>query len=103
MEGGIRQSVNRDAVVRRGRALQYASIGWNSIEFVVALVAGLLAGSVALLGFGFDSAIEVTSSIAAVWRLRRDAGEAREVSERRTLRVIGACFVVLAAYVLYDA
>ncbi|PWU20548.1 MAG: hypothetical protein C5B48_12430 [Candidatus Rokuibacteriota bacterium] len=96
--------LDRGTVARRGRRLQYLTIAWNSAECVVALVAGFLAGSVALVGFGFDSAIEVTSSLAAVWRLLRDSDEARrEVVERRALRMIGACFVLLAAYVLYDA
>jgi len=64
-------------------------------------MAGFLAGSVALVGFGFDSAIEVTSSLAALWRLRRDDDEARrEASERGTARIIGACFLLLAGYVL---
>jgi divalent metal cation (Fe/Co/Zn/Cd) transporter len=71
---------------------------------LVALLAGFLAGSVALVGFGFDSAIEVTSSLAALWRLRSDADEVRrEGAERVTVRVIGACFLLLAAYVTYDA
>ena len=91
-------------LARRGRWLQWLTIGWNSAEFVVAVVAGFLAGSVALVGFGFDSAIEVTSSGAALWRLHQDADEAaRERAERRTLRLIGACFLLLALYVLYDA
>ena len=67
-------------------------------------VAGFLAGSIALVGFGFDSAIEVTSSLAALWRLRSDADEeGRELAEKRTLRIIGTCFMLLAIYVLYDA
>jgi len=71
---------------------------------VVALAAGFLAGSVALVGFGADSAIEVTSSLAALWRLRRDLDETRrEAAERRALRIIGICFLLLAAYVLYEA
>ena len=94
----------RDAVAERGRRLQVLTIAWNSGEFVVAVVAGLFAGSVALVGFGFDSAIEVSASAAALWRLRHDADEARrEAAERRALRLIGACFLVLAAYVLYEA
>jgi divalent metal cation (Fe/Co/Zn/Cd) transporter len=94
----------RGTAARHGRWLQYVTIAWNSVECVVALVAGFLAGSIALVGFGFDSAIEVTSSLAALWRLCWDADEVRrEAAERRTLRVIGSCFVLLAAYVLYDA
>ena len=65
----------RAAATRQGRWLQYVTIAWNSAECVVALVAGFLAGSIALVGFGFDSAIEVTSSVAALWRLRGDADE----------------------------
>lgn len=92
----------RRGLARRGRRLQYLTIAWNCAECLVALVAGFLAGSVALVGFGFDSAIEVTSSLAAVWRLRAD-GAREAIIERRALRVIGACFLLLAAYVLYDA
>src|SRR3989454_7281187 len=63
-----------------------------------------LAGSIALVGFGLDSAIEVTSSLAALWRLRRDLDEnRREAAERRALRGIGICFFLLAAYRLYEA
>jgi len=95
---------DRRGFARRGRLLQHLTIAWNSAECVVALVAGFLAGSVALVGFGFDSAIEVASSLAALWRLQRDADEARrEAAERWTLRVIGMCFLLLAAYVLCDA
>jgi divalent metal cation (Fe/Co/Zn/Cd) transporter len=94
----------RTTAARRGRALQYVTIAWNSAECVVALVAGFVASSVALVSFGLDSAIEVTSSIAAVWRLHSESDEARrEIAERRALRVIGVCFLLLAAYVFYDA
>src|SRR5256712_10244101 len=95
---------DRANIVQRGRKLQYLTIAWNSAECVVALMAGFLAGSIALVGFGFDSAIEVTSGLAALWRLRWDADEARrEAAERRTVRLIGACFLLLAAYVAYEA
>ena len=94
----------RAAATRQGRRLQYVTIAWNSAECLVALIAGFLAGSIALIGFGLDSAIEVTSSLAALWRLHWDADEARrEAAERHTLRVIGGCFLLLAAYVSYDA
>ena len=98
------RGAERTAIVRAGRWLQYATMAWNSAECIVALTAGFVAGSVALVGFGFDSAIEVTSGLAALWRLRRDADEVRrEASERRALQVIGVCFLLLAAYVLYEA
>ncbi|PYN92314.1 MAG: hypothetical protein DMD89_28010 [Candidatus Rokuibacteriota bacterium] len=98
------EATTRAAVARRGRLLQYLTVLWNSAECIVALAAGFLAGSIALVGFGFDSAIEVTSSLAALWRLRSDAVERdRERAEGRTLRIIGVCFMLLAGYVLYDA
>jgi divalent metal cation (Fe/Co/Zn/Cd) transporter len=96
--------VDRAGIARRGLQLQLATIAWNSAEFVVAIGAGVVSGSIALIGFGFDSAIEVSSSVAALWRLRLDDDlAARERAERRALRVIGACFVLLAAYVTWDA
>lgn len=97
-------TIARADSARLGRRLQYVTILWNSAECIAALIAGFMAGSIALVGFGFDSAIEVTSSFAALWRLRRDADEAaREGAERRTLRIIGACFALLAAYVVHEA
>jgi divalent metal cation (Fe/Co/Zn/Cd) transporter len=96
--------IERGALIRRGLLLNYATIGYNTVEAVVSLVAGLLAGSVALLGFGIDSVIEVTASGAAQWRLRSDAEPMRrERVERISLRLIGACFLGLAAYVTIDA
>ena len=97
-------ALRRDALARRGRRLQYLTIGWNFAECIVAVAAGWLAGSIALVGFGFDSAIEVTSSLAALWRLARDSDEAaRERADHRALRVIGVCFLLLAVYVAYEA
>jgi divalent metal cation (Fe/Co/Zn/Cd) transporter len=96
--------IDRARVARRGRRLQCATIAWNAAEFVVAVAAGLASGSIALVGFGVDSAIEVLSSGAALWRLHRDDDHAaRERAERRALRTIGACFVLLAGYVTWNA
>ncbi len=101
---GRERRIDRAPLVRRGLWLNYATLGYNVLEAVVSLVAGLLAGSVALVGFGVDSVIEVTSSGAAQWRLRADLDAARrERVERLTLRVIGASFLALAAYVAYDS
>ena len=95
---------NRVQFIQRGRRLQYLTIAWNSAEFVIALVAGFLASSIALIGFGFDSAIEVTSSLAALWRLSHDRDEeSREQAERRALKVIAVCFLLLACYILYES
>jgi len=94
----------RQAVVRRGLFLNYATLGYNSLEGLIAIGAGVVAGSIALVGFGLDSLIEVSASLAALWRLYRDRDEHhRERAERITLRVIGALFLTLAAYVTADA
>jgi divalent metal cation (Fe/Co/Zn/Cd) transporter len=97
-------SASRTALVQRGLALNYLTIGYNVLEAIVALGAGFAAGSVALVGFGLDSVIEVTASGAAQWRLRADLAAARrERVERTTLRIIGWSFLALAAYVVYDS
>jgi divalent metal cation (Fe/Co/Zn/Cd) transporter len=94
----------RPALVRRGLWLNYVTITYNTVEAIVSLAAGLVAGSVALVGFGVDSGIEVTASIAAQWRLRADIDPVRrERVERVTHRVIGASFLALAAYVVVDS
>jgi divalent metal cation (Fe/Co/Zn/Cd) transporter len=94
----------RQHLVRRGLVLNYATLGYNSLEGVIAVAAGLAAGSVALVGFGLDSMIEVSASLAAIWRLHRDRHEpARLQAERVTLRIIGALFLALALYVAADA
>lgn len=97
-------AAERAALVRRGLRLNYATIAYNVVEAVVSLVAGVVAGSVVLVGFGIDSVIEVTASGAAQWRLRADVHHARrERVERITLRVIGWSFLALAAYVAVDS
>jgi divalent metal cation (Fe/Co/Zn/Cd) transporter len=96
--------LDRAALVRRGIWLSYATIGYNSLEAIGSLIAGLLAGSVALVGFGVDSVIEVMASIAAQWRLRSDLDPVRrEGVELWTRRIVAVCFLALAVYVLADA
>lgn len=98
------QALDRPALVRRGLRLNYVTIAYNVVEALVSLVAGMLAGSVALVGFGADSVIEVSASIAAQWRLRVDSDHARrERAERHTHRVIGISFLALALYVAIDS
>ncbi|MGZ5435427.1 MAG: cation transporter, partial [Pyrinomonadaceae bacterium] len=97
-------ATQRADLVRRGRWLEYFTIGYNSLEGLIAIGAGLIAGSIALVGFGFDSLIEVTSGSILLWRLHADVDEARrERIEAISLRLVGVCFVVLAIYVTYDA
>ena len=94
----------REALVRRGLWLNYATLAYNCLEAVISLAAGIAAGSVSLVGFGIDSVIEVAASGAAQWRLRADFDHARrERVERITLRVIGWSFLALALYVAVDS
>jgi cation diffusion facilitator family transporter len=97
----------RRALHRRALWLENFTVGWNVIEGVVAIGAGLLAGSVALIGFGVDSSIEVISALGLLWRLRKagpDATVAEEGgAERRALYVVAATFFLLAAYIAYEA
>ncbi len=97
-------ALTRHEMAGRGRRLEYFTIAWNSLEGIVAVVAGAIAGSISLVGFGVDSFIEVTSGAALLWRMTLDADELRrERTEQLTLRIVGACFLVLAAYVAYEA
>jgi divalent metal cation (Fe/Co/Zn/Cd) transporter len=94
----------REAAVRRGRALEYFTLSYNCLEGVVSIGAGVVAGSVSLVGFGLDSAIEVTSGAALLWRLGYDRDAIRrERTERLSLRIVGWCFLSLAAYVAWEA
>jgi divalent metal cation (Fe/Co/Zn/Cd) transporter len=97
--------LDRFSALRRARRLEYITVAWNSIEALAALLAGILAGSVALVGFGLDSVIETVSGGAVLWRLHHtnDAVQRREYSERMALRVVGVSFVLLALYVLVDS
>lgn len=95
--------LNRETATQRGRRLEYFTIAWNSLEGMVAVVAGTIAGSISLVAFGVDSFIEVISGAALLWRMSIDAeGARRERIERVTLRIVGVCFLALAAYVGYE-
>jgi len=94
----------RAGMARKAIRLEWFTIAWNCLEAVIALASGLLAGSIALVGFGFDSCIEVASGSAVLWRMRHDAEEARrEGLERASLRMVGACFLALALYMAYES
>ena len=96
--------LERPAVVRHGRRLEYFTIAWNALEGLVAVVAGAIAGSISLVGFGIDSFIEVTSGSVLLWRMSVDAEvHRRELNERLALRIVGVCFLVLAAYIAYES
>ena len=94
----------RETHIQRGVRLEIITIAYNSLEALIALVFGSLAGSIALVGFGLDSVIEVTSGITLLWRLKSDSDLIkRERSERIALRIVGLCFVALAVYVSYES
>ena len=96
--------LERTAVVRNGRRLEYFTIAWNALEGLVAVVAGAIAGSISLVGFGVDSFIEVTSGSVLLWRMSVDAQvQRRELNERKALRIVGVCFFLLAAYIAYES
>ncbi len=92
---------NRRAQYRRARRLEYFTIGWNTIEAVASVAAGVVAGSTSLIGFGIDSAIESSSGLVVLWRFQSDGHD--EARERRALRLVGISFLLLAAYVGYEA
>jgi divalent metal cation (Fe/Co/Zn/Cd) transporter len=93
-------SLRRDVLRRRIRWLVAATITYNMIEAVVAISAGTIAGSIALIGFGLDSVIEVSSAAAVAWQF---AGPDPERREKVALRVIAGSFFALAAYVSVEA
>lgn len=96
--------VTRAAISRRGRNLEYFTIAWNTVEGLVAIVAGAIVGSISLVGFGIDSFIEVTSGAALLWRMSVDADvHERKRNEKRALRVVGLCFIGLSVYIAYES
>jgi divalent metal cation (Fe/Co/Zn/Cd) transporter len=93
-----------DRLRHRGLVLAGLTIGWNVVEALVAVVAGIAAGSIALIGFGVDSVIEVLSAWVVVWQFRGELrGGYDEDRERVAMRLIGLSFFVLAAYVVVEA
>lgn len=93
----------RDALARRIRLLVAATITYNVVEAIAAITAGTLASSTALIGFGLDSVIEVSSAAAVAWQFSAREHAAREARETTTLRIIAVSFFALAAYVAVDA
>jgi len=97
----------RQRLLRRGWWLAVFTVVWNIVEGVVAVAAGAVSGSVALIGFGIDSFVETASAVVVGWRLRteltgRSAARAEEV-ERTASRIAGSLLLLLAAYILFDA
>jgi divalent metal cation (Fe/Co/Zn/Cd) transporter len=87
--------------MQRARFLEYLTLGWNLVEAVVGISAGIVAGSTSLVGFGLDSVVESLSGGILLWRLRD--GEEGERRERLAQKLVGASFFVLGAYVTYES
>lgn len=88
------------SLVRRAVKLEYFTISWNVLEAIIAIGAGMAAGSIALVGFGFDSSIEGFAAAVVIWQLR---GAQNEEREQRALKLIAVTFFVLAAYVVVES
>jgi divalent metal cation (Fe/Co/Zn/Cd) transporter len=96
--------IERVEAVRRVRLYNNLTIGWNVVEGVVAVGAGIVAGSISLIAFGLDSGVEVSTSIVLAWRLAQERrGGCMAGYDRRATRWIAGCFAVLAVYVSYEA
>jgi divalent metal cation (Fe/Co/Zn/Cd) transporter len=94
----------RAAAVDRGLSLEYFTVAWNFLEAVVALLSGAMAGSIALIGFGMDSLIEVSSGGILLWRLLSDHDQERRAAvEQRALKLVGISLLALAAYVAWES
>jgi divalent metal cation (Fe/Co/Zn/Cd) transporter len=101
-------TATRAALLARGLRLEYLTVGWNVIEGLIAVGAGLAAGSIALIGFGVDSFVESISGSVLIWRLRAEAvggadEERIEQVEQRASRLVAVSFVILAGYVAFEA
>ncbi|WAU83046.1 cation transporter [Streptomyces sp. Qhu-G9] len=95
--------IRRDELTRRIRLLVAATITYNVVEAIVAITAGTIASSTALVGFGLDSVIEVSSAAAVAWQFSAGDHAVREAREKRTLRIIAVSFFALALYVTIDS
>lgn len=101
-------AATRVRLLERGLRLEYLTVGWNIAEGLIAIGAGVVAGSIALIGFGVDSFVETMSGLVLIWRLRAEANGAAdeeriEQIERRASRLVAVSFLILAAYVAFEA
>ncbi len=93
---------DRTALVRRARALAWLGVGWHVVEAAIAILAGLAASSIALIGFGADSLIESAAGFIVLWRFAATRSTSA-AAERRAQQLIAISFYVLAAYVAIEA
>ncbi len=102
------ERLERPRLLARGLRLEYLTVGWNIVEGLIAVGAGAAAGSIALIGFGVDSFVETISGAVLIWRLSAEARgnldeESVERVEERAERLVGVAFLLLAAYVAFEA
>jgi divalent metal cation (Fe/Co/Zn/Cd) transporter len=91
---------------QKGLLAEYFTVAWNIIEGIVAIAAGVAAASIALVGFGLDSYIEVASGMILIWRLRKHAfgdEEEEERAEKKAVFFVGLSFLALSLYVIYES
>src|SRR5213594_3955092 len=91
---------------QKGLIAEYFTVGWNVIEGIIAIAAGVMAGSIALVGFGLDSYIEVASGLVLIWRLRKHGftnDEEEEAAEKKAIFFVGVTFLLLVVYVTYQS
>ena len=100
MSAHVTAPTDRARLGRRAQQLAALSVAYNAVEAVIAISAGLVAGSVALVGFGLDSVVEVSSGLIILWQFRHPLPESRE---RMALRLMAASFFALAAYVGFES
>lgn len=94
----------RDDALRRARRLNVLTIGWNVVEGVVAVAAGIAAGSISLVGFGLDSGIEVSAAVVLAWRLSREREDrCTQADDRIAQRLVAMSFAALAGYVGFES
>jgi divalent metal cation (Fe/Co/Zn/Cd) transporter len=98
-------NVAASPLVRRGQRLAWLTIGWNTIEGIVAIASGTVAGSIALVGFGVDSFVEVFAGAVIVWRLaqERHGHHASQAAERRAVMLIASTFFLLAVGIAVES
>ena len=94
--------ITYDSQATKALRLEYLTVTWNCLEGMIAVTAGIVAGSIALVGFGVDSVIEVSSGVIMLWRLSY-RGSRQELVEARALRLVGLSLLALAGYVGLDA
>lgn len=91
---------------KKGLYLEYFTVGYNIVEAAVSIGFGILAGSIALIGFGLDSIVESLSGFVLIWRLKKHgkiSGKAEEVIERRALKFVAVTFFILGIYIFYES